>query len=304
MYYTIILEDCQMVLASKINTTMRAKEFIIKEDEYDQFDQSKDPNLLKVNADTYYRTSKADQIFWKPEDFKLWEARAAKLLVRCQRIYARLQTVMPEEDKSALNGVKILVPLTGDSRWAAANYIDKTITVDLGCFWDLSDDCLAYTIGHEIGHMVWAHGPKKNWDREKRLGLDKSRVPAPENRRRENDADVYGALLAYQLGYDRRKAWDNFTVAYQREPFDPEYPEYPSVGQRKANVDKAIAQKKKEKDAAQQAAQPTPEPSTAPQAPTTPSPEKIEKDAWLQHIMNGMQKFEVALSQDPNMNLA
>jgi hypothetical protein len=43
-----------MVLASKINTTMRAKEFIIKEDEYDQFDRPKDPNLLKVNADTYY----------------------------------------------------------------------------------------------------------------------------------------------------------------------------------------------------------------------------------------------------------
>jgi hypothetical protein len=291
-----------MVLASKINTAMRAKEFIIKEDEYDQFDQPKDPNLLKVNADTHYKTSKADQIFWKPEDFKLWEARAAKLLVRCQRIYARLQTVMPEADKSALVGVKVLVPLTGESGWAAANYIDKTITVDLGCFWDLSDDCLAYTMGHEIGHMVWAHGPKKNWDREKRLGLDKSRVPAPENRRRENDADVYGALLAYQLGYDRRKAWDNFTVAYQREPWDPKSPEYPSIPDRKANVDRAIARDKTRRQ--QQAAQPVPSTEPTPTTPEAPSSTKIEKDAWLQHIMNGMQKFEVALSQDPNMNLA
>ena len=275
---------------------MRAKEFIIKEDEYDQFDQPKDPNLLKVNADTYYKTSRADQLSWKDADFKLWEGRAAKLRVRVQRVYARLQTVMPEEDKSALSGVRVVVPLTGDMAWASANYDDKIISVDLGCFWDLSDDCLAYTIGHEIGHMVWAYGPKKNWARERNLT---GRRPAAQNRKLEMDADVYGALLAYQLGYDRRKAWDNFDLAYQREPFNPKYPEYPSVGQRKQNVDRALAQKKKEQDAAQQSAQPT-----APEAPQGPSPEKAEKDAWLRHIMQGMQEFEVALSQDPNMNLA
>lgn len=273
---------------------MRAKEFIIKEDEYDQFDQPKDPNLLKVNADTYYKTSRADQLSWKDADFKLWEGRAAKLRVRVQRVYARLQTVMPEEDKSALSGVRVVVPLTGDMAWASANYDDKIISVDLGCFWDLSDDCLAYTIGHEIGHMVWAYGPKKNWARERNLT---GRRPAAQNRKLEMDADVYGAWLAYQLGYDRRKAWDNFTIAMQREPFDPKYPEYPSLNQRKANVDKAIAQKNKEKDAAQQA-QPIPEPQES------PSSDKPQKDAWLQHIMNGMREFEVALSQDPNMNLA
>ncbi len=274
---------------------------LLTEDEYAQFDQP-NPNMLKVNADTHYRTSKADQIFWKPEDFKLWEDRAAKLRIRVQRIYARLQTVMPQEDKVALSGVKILVPLTGESAWAAANYEDKVITVDLGCFWDLSDDCLAYTIGHEIGHMVWALGPKKNWAREKRTGM--SRRPAPENRRLEMDADVYGALLAYQLGYDRRKAWDNFTIAYQREPWDPKSPEYPSISQRKANVDKAIAQdRQRRQQQAAQAQEPTAAPTPAAE-PTGPSPEKIEKDAWLRHIMNGMNKFEVALAKDPDIALA
>ena len=271
---------------------------LIKEDEYDQFDQNKDPNLLKVNADTFYKTSKADQIFWKPEDFKLWEDRAAKLRVRVQRVYARLQTVMPAQDKPALNGVKALVPLTGESGWASARYEDKTITVDLGCFWDLSDDCLAYTIGHEIGHMVWALGPQKNWEREKR-STRSARRPAPENRKLEMDADVYGALLAYQLGYDRRKAWDNFTLAYQREPWDPKSPEYPSIPQRKANVDRAIARDRARR---QQQAQPSVEPT--PTAPEAPSSLKTEKDAWLRHIMNGMQKFEVALKDDPNIALA
>jgi hypothetical protein len=269
---------------------MRAKEFIIREDEYDQFDRPKDPNLLKVNADTYYRTSKADQIFWKPEDFKLWGDRQKKLLVRCRAIYAKLQRSMPEEDRPAVAGIPLDVPMTGVSAWAVADYVRRVIEIDLGCFWDLSDDCLAYTLGHEIGHHVYNYKNKDYW---------KKKTSPSQNRKYEMDADVYGALLAYELGYDRRKAWDNFDIAYQREPFDPKYPEYPSIGQRKQNVDRALAQKKKDKAAAaQQQAQPAPEPQEA------PSSDKPQKDAWLRHIMQGMQKFEVALSQDPNMNLA
>jgi hypothetical protein len=39
-------------------------------------------------------------------------------------------------------------------------------------------------------------------------------------------------------------------------------------------------------------------------APAGPSPDKAQKDAWLRHIMNGMQKFEVALNNNPNMAVA
>lgn len=280
---------------------MRIRELLF-EDEYDQFDQNKDPNLLKVNADTYYKTSKADQIFWTPEDFKLWEARAAKLRVRVQRIYARLQTVMPESDRPALSGVKVEVPLTGDIRWGSAIFKDKIISIDLGCFWDLSDDCIAYVLGHEIGHMVWAFGPQKNWEREKRRGLPR---PTPaQNRKEESDADVYGALLAYQLGYDRRKAFDQFTIAYQREPFDPKYPEYPSVGQRKANVDRALNQFKRKQAQAAQPKEPGAEPVPTQDLTPIPVPDKAQKDAWFRHLMNGMQKFEVALRNDPDIALA
>jgi hypothetical protein len=268
---------------------MRAREFIIREDEFDQFDQPKDPNLLNVNADTYYKTSKADQIMWKPEDFKIWGDRQKKLLARCRSIYAKLQKVMPPEDRPAVASISIDVPMTGISAWAQADFTRNIIEIDLGCFWDLSDDCLAYTIGHEIGHHVYNFKNKDYW---------KKKTSPNQNRKYEMDADVYGAFLAYDLGYDRKKAWDNFDLAYQREPFDPKYPAYPSVGQRKSNVEKNLAQRKQ--DAAAQAAQPVkPEPQQS-----APSPDKAEKDAWLSHIMKGMQKFDVALSQDPNMNLA
>jgi hypothetical protein len=263
---------------------------LLTEDEFDQFDQPKDPNLLKVNADSYYKTSKADQVFWKDEDFKLWEDRQRKLLARCQRLYAKLQSIMPESDRPSVKGIPVKVPLTGVSSWASANYITQIIEVDLGCFWDLSDDCLAYVLGHEIGHHVYNYKNKDYW---------KKKASPSQNRKYEMDADVYGALLAYELGYDRRKAFDQFDIAYQREPFDPKYPDYPSVGQRKSNVNRALDQKKKDKAAAaQQPAQPVPEPQE------TPSSDKPQKDAWLRHIMNGMQKFEVALAQDPNMRLA
>jgi hypothetical protein len=276
---------------------MRAREFIIKEDEYDQFDWPKDPNLLKVNADQTGITGVTTGM--SPKEFAMWADRATKLNLRVKRIYARILTVMPPEDKLAMSGVKIFVPFEGEYSIGLAVFDDKIIRIDVGCFWDLSDDCLAYVIGHEIGHMVWAFGPKKNWSKLRGV----KRTPA-QRRQEEYDADVYGALLAHELGYDRRKAFDQFTIAEHREPFDPSYPNYPSVTQRKSNIDKALAQKKQEKNAAQQSTQPlVPEPSPAPQEPTTPSPEKVEKDAWLHHIMNGMQKFEVALSQDPNINL-
>ena len=91
---------------------------------------------------------------------------------------------------------------------------------------------------------------------------------------------MYGALLAYRLGYDRRKAWDHFTIAYQRAPFDPSQPYYPSVDQRKANVGKAL------------------------QPPAQPDKDMADKNVWLQHIMQGMQKFDTALADNPEMAVA
>jgi len=265
---------------------VRATEFITEE-EYDdgagQFGQN--PNMQKVNADQWLITNpvyrrnelgKRENNGEMPlEEKKLWEGRAIKLQDRAQRIFNQIKAERPPADRAALNGVKVLVPLTGDMSRAAANFNDGTITIDVGCFWDLSDDCLAYVIAHEIGHMVWAFGPQKNW-----LNPNiRNQKPTPaQNRQEEMDADVYGALLAYRLGYDRRKAWDHFTIAYRRAPFDPSQPYYPSVDQRKTNVEKALQ--------------------------SQPDKDMADKNVWLQHIMNGMQKFDTALANNPEMAVA
>jgi len=101
------------------------------------------------------------------------------------------------------------------------------------------------------------------------------------------------------LGYDRRKAWDHFTIAYQREPFDPAHPRYPSVGQRKANVEKDIKSR-----ANAQAQPPAPVQTPPAQQPAPNNNDMAEKNAWLSHIMNAMREFEVALNNNPNMAVA
>jgi hypothetical protein len=272
---------------------MRFKEFFIEQDPaYDDgADQlGKNPYMQKVNAYTANITDPDTRKYihklepMSAQELAQWKTRADKLLARCNAIYAKLKGVMPLEDASAVTGVKITVPLGGEGNWAAASWDDKIISVDVGCFWDLSDDCLAFVIGHEMGHMVWAFGPKKNWPK-----LRGQKTTPAQRRQEEMDADVYGCRLAMQLGYDRRKAFDHFTLAYQREPFDPQVPYYPSVGQRKANVEKDV---KGRADAAAQQAVPAP----TPEVPATPNPDMAEKNAWLGHIMNAMRNFDVALN--------
>ncbi len=280
---------------------MRAKEFL-REEEYDdgagQLGQN--PNMLKVNAYQYLHTDPTYRYYelgkkenygqLSPDEKKVWEPRAIKLQARAQRIFNQIKAEMPPEERPALNGVTVQVPLDGESAYAGANFNDRKITFDVGCFWDLSDDCLAYVIAHEIGHMVWAFGPQKNWLNPK---IRNQKLSPAQSRKEEMDADVYGALLAYRLGYDRRKAWEHFTIAYQRAPFDPSEPYYPSVGQRKANVEKAI------KSQTDKAAQP---PQAAPAI--QPDTGMADKNVWLQHIMQGMQKFDVALANNPEMAVA
>ena len=256
------------------------------------------PMMQKVNAYTANITDPDVRKYihklepMTAQELAQWKARAAKLGTRCQSIYAKLKTVMPPEDAGALNGVRITVPVTGEGAWASASFDDKTISFDVGCFWDLSDDCIAYVLGHEMGHMVWAFGPKKNWPK-----LRGQKVTPAQRRQEEMDADVYGLRLAMQLGYDRRKAFEHFTLAYQREPFDPSIPYYPSVGQRKANIEKDV---KSRADAAAQAQQKAPEP-VAPEPAPQPNPDTAEKNAWLGHIMQAMRGFETALANNPDL---
>ncbi len=245
---------------------MRYYEFI-NEDEYSavQAKLGKDPNLIKVDANTSMATTPGMRKLMKSDELEQWIKRRADLQTRAQKIYSQLLSAMQPNERAAVANVKLDVPLDGEGAWAAANFADKKITLDVGTFWDLSNDCLAYTIGHEIGHMVYERANP---------GYYKKQVTPAQNRKLEMDADVYGALLAYKLGYNINRAWDHFTEAYQREPFDPKYPEYPSVGQRKSNVNRALS--------------------------------KQRKDASISHVMQGLQHFQTVLAANPEManNLA
>jgi len=165
-----------------------------------------------------------------------WVQRQKSLEARCWTVYRKLRQTMPPEDKQAIAIVSISVPLEGEWRQAGSNYASQEIYLDLGTFWDLSDDCLAYTIGHEMGHMVWGLGPKKGY---KGPGSIKS-LPDQQRRQNELDADVYGALLAYRAGYDYNRAWDGFTREKLKSTTPDSY--YPTVPQRQDNAKQSLDQ--------------------------------------------------------------
>lgn len=254
-----------------------------------------------------YSHNKTHEVYWdrlKPEEQAEWKTRKVQLENRARKIYSRLVGLMPQEDRVSIKGVPLNVPLHGEMAWAAADYVSREIVVDLGCFWDLPDDCLGYTIGHEIGHFVYE---KKN------PGFWRKRIPPALNRQLEMDADVYGAILAYRLGYDPRKAWSNFTRAEREAPANPKYPSYPSVQQRQSNVAAAIKKDKDERAARSQTPAvkdaPVQQPPTSDvdQVSTTKPEEMIDAPLSpaakidLSHSIHGIEGLLAILNKDPQI---
>ena len=244
--------------------------------------------IITEDAGQYYATN--DVVAWRqltPQQQAEWTQRQQQLNSRVQQIYTRLQTAMTPQDRARLRAITVSVPLHGDSKYARADWQQSSITIDVGAFWDLSDSCLAYTLGHEIGHMVYysknAHRPGF-WDQK---------VTAQQNRREELDADTYGAVLAYRLGYDHREAFAFFTREIQAEPASPRS-HYPSVAQRRAAQSQAIQRVQKEVQA-----DPPPASSSLPELPLEPA---ARED--MLHAMAGIQNLNQLLAQDPQIALA
>jgi hypothetical protein len=273
--------------------------------------------VLDIISEDAYEHNKTHEVYWrslKPAQQAEWQNRRVQLEGRARKIYNRLASVMPPEDRSSIKGVPVNVPLHGEMAWAAANDETKIITVDLGAFWDLPDDCLGFVLGHEIGHFVYYRN-NPNWWRK--------RIPPELNRKMEMDADVYGAILAYRLGYDPRKAWLHFTRAEREEAVDAKS-RYPSVRQRQSNVAAAIKKDKDERAAAkaaasvpadqqgQQGKQPSPsEPpiSDLSQAsPATTEPEEMQEPPMssaaqtdIDHAKHGIEGLLANLNKDPQI---
>ena len=229
----------------------------MKEDEYDIFDKP-NPNMVQTRAGGQhvpYESERDEGKEWDklPLEIKLkWTQRQRALQARAGRIYQRMVAAMEAQDQPSVKGYKLVVPIRVALYQIAYNsYDDKEIALDLGTFWDMSDDSIAYVIGHELGHSVW-------YGRKRYKPHDDWATPAKKLRKvqEELDCDTYGAQLAYKLGYDPRHALQEFDAEGRSWRYDPKVTGqnyYPDYRMRQANLKKAIAQAKADQDAAKAA---------------------------------------------------
>lgn len=176
-----------------------------------------------------------------PQVRQQWQTRQADLTQRTRNVYAKLVQQMPPQDRPRLAGVKLKIPLDrAVYAQATANYDTKTLELDLGTFWDLSDSTLAYTIGHEIGHFV-VGDTLKQYGKFSTMTADQRRRVLGMMRQGEIDADAYGARIAYRAGYDPRQAFREFTDEARKEKKkESEYDTHPTLQRRQQEFDRVI----------------------------------------------------------------
>ena len=132
---------------------------------------------------------------WKdPKTNDMWNNRWKKLNVRVEQVYNKLRSMLTPEQLKQIGKLSYEV----GELWSAGSYKDGVIKIDLSIFWDLSNDALAYTIAHEMGHAFYKHNGYAN-------------QTTAQNRKNELLADAFGAKLAYKAGYDPNKAFGYMT---------------------------------------------------------------------------------------------
>ena len=152
----------------------------------------------------------------KPEELQIWKQRQSSLYNRATAILYRLKSKMGNDIKYAKNA-KIVIH-SDHTVYAWAQVRDNhEIEMDLPIFWDLSDDCIAYVLGHELGHIVVNGRNSTNIERRK---------SDTQSRKEEMACDIYGAKLAYGLGYDPKKAFDMFSRQIKDVGTEGNYPGY------------------------------------------------------------------------------
>ena len=202
--------------------------------------------LSEIGQPTSFKTAPVLQSPMRPmsaQDRAMWVARGQKLTQRLKNIYAVLINSMAQEDQKMIQGVPVSAPMDVDVlAYAQTNLTDlakKGIEFDIGTFWNMTDSCLAYVLGHEIGHVLQERsGGVTSYKNRSRPGItDKQKREL--NRKMELDADAYGAVLAYKCGYNANEARAFLSRAELQEPEDPQ-DDYPSWNTRQAGITKAV----------------------------------------------------------------
>lgn len=150
---------------------------------------------------------------WSGNDklLNLWDKRWKELDKRMNRVVKRLFSVATPDQMKMFRGIKFVVDQTSKS--ATFSLTDRLIVLDLSIYWDLSDDTIAYTIGHELGHAYFEHGGYNN-------------TTSHDNHKNELLADAFGAKLAFKAGYDPRKCFGDFTDLAKKQPGSDTHPGY------------------------------------------------------------------------------
>jgi hypothetical protein len=125
------------------------------------------------------------------DQFMFYEKQKPKLQFRANQILGKLQVTIARNDPNTYN--KKTKDIELEVGWvnqvAAADIKLKLIYLDVTVYYDLSDDAIAFTLGHELGHFV--NGTSS-------YHLDPKGA--------ELKADIYGVRLASLAGYNVNEA--------------------------------------------------------------------------------------------------
>lgn len=128
------------------------------------------------------------------EQEKFYSEEIPKLKWRAIQVLGNLRVALGKIDQNALKkieDIKLIVTYYSGLAAAVTSRVDsgiKEFWLDVTVYWDLPDDTIACTLGHEIAHFVLNHDPEIN------------------DKKHEHEADVWGARLAQRAGYSVEQA--------------------------------------------------------------------------------------------------
>lgn len=257
--------------------------------------------ILSEETPTSFKTAPVLQSRIRPmsaQDRAMWVARGQKLTQRLQNIYAVLIKMMAQEDQKMIQGVPVSAPMDVDvlayAHTNVTKLANKGIEFDIGTFWNMTDSCIAYTLAHEIGHVIQERsGSATSYKNRNRPGVtDKQKIQL--NRKMELDADAYGAVLAYKCGYNANEARAFLSRAQLQEPEDPQA-DYPSWNSRQVANAKTV---KNYSDQWRSEVEPEMDMHFQQSLQRGPSPEAKED---IQHALHGISQLNAVLAAMPEL---
>ena len=139
------------------------------------------------------------------DEQKFFEKEKVKLQSRVNLIYNKLLQVFSKNHYDRLKNLKVIVTYEPGFASASTHYFlglktTEGMTLDVTVYYDLPDDTIACTLGHEIAHLLLNHNNRSI----------KSNISSQQ---KEHDADKLGIEIAQRAGYDIQHAfrglWDS-----------------------------------------------------------------------------------------------